>query len=221
MLTPQAAARAGRRYGDGEFDLSALRAAARPARRDRTLLRAPGPPLRRRGQPDVGRYRPLPAPAQPALARWLRLGAGRRRRAHRRRRLGPGRRPSTSRRRRCGSGRAGPGSTNRRRRPRVRAAADRQGGSTERPRCRRCCAGTCGSAPGCAASPPTTRTSSAPTSTCCSPWTGWTRATGATSSGRPDDRRTRPGFPAAEPSGSRSLGAARSACRRRAMRWQA
>ena len=78
------------------------------AGRDRALLRAPGPPLRRGDQPDVGRHRPLPAPARLPLARRLRLGAAGRRRRDRRRRLGPGRRPGTWRRRRCGSARGGP-----------------------------------------------------------------------------------------------------------------
>ena len=127
MLPPQAAERAGRRYADGEFDLSRPAPAARPAGRDRPLLRAPGPPLRRGGQPDVGRHRPLPAPEQPALAGRLRLGAAGRRRARPRPASGPGSPPSTCRRPRCGSARA------------AWLAADRPGRRPEGRRRRRCC----------------------------------------------------------------------------------
>ena len=49
------------------------------------------------------------------------------------------------------------------------------------PPCRRCCAATCGWAPGSVASRPSTPTSGWPTSSSCSRWTRWTRATSGTS----------------------------------------
>ena len=51
---------------------------------------------------------------------------------------------------------------------------------------RRCSRGTCGWVPGSAANRRTTRTSTAPTSSCCCRWTGSTRGTCGTSSARGD-----------------------------------
>ena len=66
------------------------------------------------------------------------------------------------------------------------------GGARGRPHrtARRCCAAISASAPGCAASPRTTRTSASPTCTCCCRCAGSTPATCGTSSpsSRPDER---------------------------------
>jgi len=60
------------------------------ARRDGSVVRAPGPPHRRGRQPRVGRHRPLHAAVRPFLAGRLRVPVVVRRRRHGRRRVGCG-----------------------------------------------------------------------------------------------------------------------------------
>lgn len=163
MLPPQRARAAGGLYADGEFDLTALdplrsgivetgRSCVHPDHRGGAVVGLAWAGLAR--YMLLTGHRWLIGCASVSLADGGAQAAGvwdRVRAKH----LAP---PSTA------PSRSAPGT-----RPTSRAA----GGSPSR----RCCAATCGWAPGCAGRPRTTRTSASRTSRCC--W-GWTTSTSAT-----------------------------------------